>query len=294
MCVGAMEKNSTFISLQLCISLERKPRPSPQLLTISRLLMGLILARIIWLAVRALRSASASRWCSHLSDTEQPPAVRLLTTNNSLVRHLCTVASLIMIWWTAWLRLAATLNNHGRNCTSTRRKHSWNTRQGLTGNLSMVASSLPPHPSPPQTGRRPLSSTVCMHTSHWNLRAHLRRLHLTDSAQCACTQSDQTPAHALQDCGLFTAQRNQTWPEGANLITKCPGVDDQLSGIHKSEDSHGHCRTLKKKKTKKKEKNMFHGNCTLSGREDEQHWLLYIPQISYMLTSSATPRHTWT
>ena len=36
------------------------------------------------------------------------------------------------------------------------------------------------------------------------------------------TQSDQTPAHILQDCSLFTAQKNQAWPEGADLNTKTP------------------------------------------------------------------------
>ena len=68
-----------------------------------------------------------------------------------------------------------------------------------------------------------------LRTGHCRLRAHLRRLHLTDSALCACTQSDQTPAHILQDCHLYTAQRNQTWPEGADLNTKLWGTAADLS-----------------------------------------------------------------
>ena len=62
-----------------------------------------------------------------------------------------------------------------------------------------------------------------LRTGHCGLRAHLKRLHRSDSALCACTRSDQTPAHILQDCPLFTTQRTQTWPEGADLHTKLWG-----------------------------------------------------------------------
>ena len=67
-----------------------------------------------------------------------------------------------------------------------------------------------------------------LRTGHCCLRAHLSRLHITDSALCACTQSEQTPAHILQNCPLFTAQRNQTWPEGADLNTKLWGSATDL------------------------------------------------------------------
>ena len=38
----------------------------------------------------------------------------------------------------------------------------------------------------------------------------------------------RTPAHILQDCPLFTAQKNQTWPEGADLNTKLWGSATNL------------------------------------------------------------------
>ena len=69
--------------------------------------------------------------------------------------------------------------------------------------------------------RQSASVIYRLRTGHCGLRAHLRRLHLADFALCACRQSDQTPAHILQDCTLFTVQRNQTWPEGQTSTPSC-------------------------------------------------------------------------
>ena len=67
-----------------------------------------------------------------------------------------------------------------------------------------------------------------LRTGHCQLRAHLKRINVTDSALCPCTQSDQTPAHILQDCPLFTAQRDQMWPDGTDLNTKLWGSASNL------------------------------------------------------------------
>ena len=50
--------------------------------------------------------------------------------------------------------------------------------------------------------------------------------------QCACTQSDPTPAHILQDCPLFTAQRDQTWLYGLDPSTHPAG----LSPLHSQQN----------------------------------------------------------
>ena len=71
--------------------------------------------------------------------------------------------------------------------------------------------------------RSEATTIYCPRTGHCGLRAHLWRLRLTDTALCPCAQADQTPAHILQDCSLYTAQRNQTWPEEVDLNTKLWG-----------------------------------------------------------------------
>lgn len=81
--------------------------------------------------------------------------------------------------------------------------------------------------------RRGATIIYRLRTGHCRLRAHLKRLHLADSALCACTHSDQTPTHILQDCPLYTSQRNQAWPHGADLNTKLWGsVADLHVTIH--------------------------------------------------------------
>ena len=68
--------------------------------------------------------------------------------------------------------------------------------------------------------RREQAAIICrLRTGHCRLRAHLRRIHLSDTALCASTQADQTPAHISLDCPLFPAQRNQTRPQHASCRT---------------------------------------------------------------------------
>ena len=67
-----------------------------------------------------------------------------------------------------------------------------------------------------------------MRTGHCGLRTHLKRIGATATATCQCGEADQTSAHILQDCPLFDEQRQQSWPEGADLNTKLWGTAADL------------------------------------------------------------------
>ena len=76
--------------------------------------------------------------------------------------------------------------------------------------------------------RRQQTLIFRLRTGHCGLRAHLKRIGVTDTSQCQCGLSDQTPSHILQDCPLFAEMRQQTWPGGADLHNKLWGTADDL------------------------------------------------------------------
>ncbi|XP_070195246.1 uncharacterized protein [Littorina saxatilis] len=68
----------------------------------------------------------------------------------------------------------------------------------------------------------------CLRTGDCGLRAHLKRIGITDTALCECGQADQTPSHMLQDCPSHEARRREQWPDGKDLRTKLWGTADEL------------------------------------------------------------------
>ena len=76
--------------------------------------------------------------------------------------------------------------------------------------------------------RRHQTMIFRLRTGHCGLRAHLKRLGVTDTALCQCGQADQTPSHILQDCPLVSEMWQKLWPGGADLTTKLWGTADDL------------------------------------------------------------------
>jgi len=63
----------------------------------------------------------------------------------------------------------------------------------------------------------------------FRLHAHLRRINVVDTAQCQCGTAEETPAHILQECPIYSDVRSQIWPEGADLKDKLWGTLDDLA-----------------------------------------------------------------
>ena len=68
----------------------------------------------------------------------------------------------------------------------------------------------------------------CLCTGHYELRKHLKRLGLADSAQCECGSEEQTPQHILQTCPHQETVRQQFWPEDTEVGTKLWGQAAEL------------------------------------------------------------------
>ena len=65
-------------------------------------------------------------------------------------------------------------------------------------------------------------------TGHCGLRAHLKRIGVSDTSLCECGQADQTSDHVLQSCPKYAERRQLTWPHGADLATKLWGSAEDL------------------------------------------------------------------
>ena len=63
-----------------------------------------------------------------------------------------------------------------------------------------------------------------LRTGHYNLKQHLKRIGVAESARCGCGESDQTVSHVLQDCPLLTHLRSKIWPWGTDLNCKLWGA----------------------------------------------------------------------
>ena len=63
---------------------------------------------------------------------------------------------------------------------------------------------------------------------HCGLRAHLKRIGVSDTSLCECGQADQTPDHVLQSCPKYAERCQLTWPQGVDLATKLWGSAEDL------------------------------------------------------------------
>ena len=72
------------------------------------------------------------------------------------------------------------------------------------------------------------TTIFCLRTGHCGLRAHLKRISISDTSLCKCGQTDQTPDHVLQSCPKYAERRHLTWPHGADLVTKLWGSAEDL------------------------------------------------------------------
>ena len=72
------------------------------------------------------------------------------------------------------------------------------------------------------------TSIFRLRTGHCGLRAHLKRIGISDTSLCECGQADQTPDHVLQSCPKYAERRQLTWPQGADLATKLWGSAEDL------------------------------------------------------------------
>ena len=63
-----------------------------------------------------------------------------------------------------------------------------------------------------------------LRTGNCGLRAHLKRIGISDTSLCECGQADQTPDHVFQSCPKYAERRQLTWPHGADLATKLRGL----------------------------------------------------------------------
>ena len=68
-----------------------------------------------------------------------------------------------------------------------------------------------------------------LRTGHCRLKSHLSRIGCSDSPECPCGSAQQTPVHILQDCKLFSKQRNEMWPIPTDSNTKLWGNEEDLS-----------------------------------------------------------------
>ncbi len=62
-----------------------------------------------------------------------------------------------------------------------------------------------------------------LRTGHCCLRAHLKRIGISNTSMCECGTSEETPDHILQACPRFSEERRETWPEAASVVTKLWG-----------------------------------------------------------------------
>ena len=67
-----------------------------------------------------------------------------------------------------------------------------------------------------------------LRTGHCGLRAHLKRIGITDSALCDCKEAEQTVHHILQDCPVWRKQRHQLWPQDEPTTNKLWGTAEDL------------------------------------------------------------------
>ena len=67
-----------------------------------------------------------------------------------------------------------------------------------------------------------------LRTGHCGLRAHLKRIGISDTSLCECRQADQTSDHVLQSCPEYAERRQLTWPLRADLATKLWGSAEDL------------------------------------------------------------------
>ena len=64
-------------------------------------------------------------------------------------------------------------------------------------------------------------TTIFRHrTGLCRLNSNLKRIGVKISAQCPCTEADQTLDHYLQSCSLYRQARQQIWPTCVSLKTK--------------------------------------------------------------------------
>jgi len=68
-----------------------------------------------------------------------------------------------------------------------------------------------------------------LRTGHCRLRAHLKRIGVSDTSLCICEQADETVSHMLQDCCLHEEKRREWWPEGKDLSNKLWGSVGDLT-----------------------------------------------------------------
>ena len=67
-----------------------------------------------------------------------------------------------------------------------------------------------------------------LQTGHCSLRAHQKRIGITDSAFCHCKEAEQTVHHILQDCSIWLQQRQQLWPLDESTTNKLWGTAEDL------------------------------------------------------------------
>ena len=67
-----------------------------------------------------------------------------------------------------------------------------------------------------------------LRTGHCCLRAHLRRIGITDSALGDCKEAEQTIYDILQDCPIWRKQRHQLWPQDESTTNKLWGTAEDL------------------------------------------------------------------
>ena len=68
-----------------------------------------------------------------------------------------------------------------------------------------------------------------LRTGHNRLNAHMfKKMKLAPSPLCNCGRSEQTTAHILQDCPIYTSERKAVWPEATPLQVKLHGCRQDL------------------------------------------------------------------
>ena len=123
-------------------SSDLKSQPSPQLPTFSLLLKGHCMTQPSWMIC-----CSPCRLWQHQMLMQPLRSYRTASRSSAASDKLCcsgyqhTVASLVLNRQTTLLRLAATSNNLKWRWPTRRQKLSWNTRHGVTGDASMVATN---------------------------------------------------------------------------------------------------------------------------------------------------------